>query len=220
MDIRIAIPAAALAIALAVPATQAQCVGDCHSDGEVTIDEVMLMVHIVLDNAPVEECGPGDDNNDGVITIDEIVAAVDKALRGCIPDVTGTWQQDQVAITSSTCAPAITAIVQESITAGDSNCTFQIEQSGAHLSITSICPGETDTFEGTVDANGLLTVTSSEQDSIDSCTFTLAENTSGVLTTSPTVGTQLMDFGFSPSCELANCRIVVQARWTKLATLP
>ena len=76
MDIRIAIPAAALAIALAVPATQAQCVGDCHSDGEVTTGEVMLMVHIVLDNAPVEECGSGDGNNDGVITI--VAGALDQ----------------------------------------------------------------------------------------------------------------------------------------------
>jgi hypothetical protein len=129
----------------------------------------------------------------------------------------GTWRQDWVAIGSSTCTSEVTGIVQQSIAKGKSNCTFQIEQSGAHLSITSTCSDETDTFDGTVDANGLLTVTSSEQDSMDDCNFTLTENTSGVVTTSPTVGTQIMDFGFSPSCGFADCRIVVQARWTKLS---
>jgi len=217
MDVRTALPAAALAIALAVAAAVAQCPGDCRNDGEVTIDDLLTLVNIAFDNSLLSDCQSGDANGDNTITVDEIIAAVSRTLHGCIPDVAGTWQQDQATIASSTCASQITAIVQEGITAGESNCTFQIEQSGAHLSITSRCAGETDTFDGTVDANGLLTVTSSEQDSMDGCSFTLSENTSGVVTKSPTVGTQVMDFGFSRSCGFANCRIVVQARWTKLS---
>jgi hypothetical protein len=219
MDLRLAVLIAALGLALTTSATAAaQCVGDCRDDGEVTIDEVMLMVHIALDNTAVEECQPGDTNTDGVITVNEIIAAVSKALRGCFPDVAGTWRQDQVRITSSTCAPAITAVVQDSIAAGESNCTFQIEQRGAHLDITSSCPDEIDIFEGSVDANGLLTVTSSEQETEDGCTITRTENTSGMVVTSPTVGTQTMDLRFAPGCGFANCTIVVQARWTRLAT--
>ncbi len=216
MNLRIALATAALGIVLAATATAAQCPGDCRNDGEVTIDELLMLVNIAFDNGLLSNCQSGDANGDDSVTVDEIIAAVNRALRGCIPDVTGTWQQDQAAITSSTCASAITSIVQEGIAAGDTDCTFQIEQTGTHLSITSMCPGETNTFDGTVDANGLLTVTSSEQDSMDGCSFALTENTSGMVTTSPTVGTQVMDFTFSPRCGFANCRIVVQAHWTKL----
>lgn len=219
MDSRIVVLAATLGLILVTPVTApAQCAGDCHGDGEVTIDELLIMVNVALDSAPLAACEPGDTSGDGVITVNEIIAAVNKALGGCVPDVTGTWLQDQAAITASTCAPDIRAIIQEGIDGGQVNCTLQLEQSGEQVTITSTCAGETDVFGGTVNASGLLTVNSSEQDMVDDCSFAIAQNTSGMVTTSPTVGTHVMAFHFLPACGLADCSITVQVRWSKLVS--
>ncbi len=59
------------------------CVGDCNGDGEVTVDELLTMVNIALENPLVSECPAGDGNADGEITIDEILTAVNNALSGC-----------------------------------------------------------------------------------------------------------------------------------------
>ena len=220
MPLRLVVLSVLLAVILPSPMSAAQCVGDCRGDGEVTIDELLILVNIALDNTPVTECEPGDTNGNGTITVNEIIAAVNKALSGCPPDVSGSWQQDQAAITSSSCAGAVTAIVQENIAAGDFNCTYQLVQSGEHVTITATCGGETDVTEGTVDATGRLTVTTSEQEAMDNCGITLTQTTTGIVTSSPTVGTHTMEFGFSPACGFANCTIAVQARWTKLASSP
>ena len=59
------------------------CIGDCHSDGKVTIDELVVMVKIALGEALPTACEPGDHNGDSRITVDELVAAVNNALNGC-----------------------------------------------------------------------------------------------------------------------------------------
>lgn len=65
------------------PTPGAVCTGDCGGDGEVTIDELILMVNVALGLAPAQNCPPGDVNGDGEITIDEIIQAVNRALSGC-----------------------------------------------------------------------------------------------------------------------------------------
>ncbi len=62
---------------------QAACVGDCDGGGEVTVDEIIRMVNISLEVAPLSECRAGDANGDGSITVDEIIQAVNNALNGC-----------------------------------------------------------------------------------------------------------------------------------------
>jgi hypothetical protein len=64
-------------------APPALCVGDCAGNGEVTVDELLLMVNIALGNALPSQCVAGDKNHDGEITIDEILTAVNNALTGC-----------------------------------------------------------------------------------------------------------------------------------------
>jgi hypothetical protein len=59
------------------------CAGDCGNDGEVTINELLLMVNVALDQAQVSECSAGDRDQNDAITIDEILVAVDHALAGC-----------------------------------------------------------------------------------------------------------------------------------------
>ena len=61
------------------------CVGDCDAGGEVTVDEIIIMVNVALGNVSPTACLVGDANQDGEITIDEIVTAVNNALNEC-PD--------------------------------------------------------------------------------------------------------------------------------------
>ena len=59
------------------------CIGDCHDDGHVTVDEILTIVNIALGNAEMSECEVGDTDKDGEITVDEILVAVNNALQGC-----------------------------------------------------------------------------------------------------------------------------------------
>lgn len=61
----------------------AVCAGDCHDDGEVTVDELILGVNIVLGGAMVDQCRSLDSSGDGDVTIDELIGAVNNALGGC-----------------------------------------------------------------------------------------------------------------------------------------
>jgi hypothetical protein len=61
------------------------CNGDCDGNHLVTVDEILKMVKIALDNGPPGACEAGDANHDGKITVDDIVAAVSAALNTCGP---------------------------------------------------------------------------------------------------------------------------------------
>jgi hypothetical protein len=59
------------------------CVGDCSSDEQVTVDELVTMVNIALGTAGIAQCPAGDSSGEGLITVDEILTAVNNALNGC-----------------------------------------------------------------------------------------------------------------------------------------
>lgn len=101
MDTNFLAPAARAAIVAAVcgllawPApAAATCVGDCNSDGEVTVDEIITGVNIALGTASVANCLAFDNNADGQITVDEILTGVTNALTGCPTPVCGDGEVD------------------------------------------------------------------------------------------------------------------------------
>ncbi len=63
--------------------TTPACTGDCGNDGEVTVNEIIMMVNVALGSQEVSSCGAGDADGNGEITVDEIIAAVNRALNGC-----------------------------------------------------------------------------------------------------------------------------------------
>ena len=63
--------------------TPGGCVGDCDSNGEVTIDEVIKGVNIALGNATVDTCRQFDVDGSGAVTINELIIAVTNVLSGC-----------------------------------------------------------------------------------------------------------------------------------------
>ena len=78
--------ATATATATATPTpTPIPCAGDCDASGDVTIDEIILMVNIALEAEPVGRCVAGDVDGNGSITVDEILAAIHTILilGGC-----------------------------------------------------------------------------------------------------------------------------------------
>jgi hypothetical protein len=75
--------AAALWCSLLTPSAAQTCCGDCDTNGQVMVDEVITAVNIALGNSGLNTCDPADDNGDGQVTIDEVLAAVSNALNGC-----------------------------------------------------------------------------------------------------------------------------------------
>lgn len=63
--------------------TAEPCLGDCDGNGEVTIDEIVSLMNIVLETVPASSCPEGDANLDGFVTVDEVVSAVNRALGQC-----------------------------------------------------------------------------------------------------------------------------------------
>jgi hypothetical protein len=59
------------------------CAGDCDGSGEVSINELLLGVNIVVNGTPLDECTAMDTNGDGVITVNELIQAVNVALGTC-----------------------------------------------------------------------------------------------------------------------------------------
>jgi alpha-D-xyloside xylohydrolase len=72
-----------LAATVAPPAAVAACTGDCDGDGAVTVDDLLTMVNVALENTPVGQCAAGDADGDHAIAIDEILIAVNYALTSC-----------------------------------------------------------------------------------------------------------------------------------------
>jgi hypothetical protein len=75
----------ALLVCLSLPPVHA-CTGDCSGDRQITIEELVRGVGVVLGTLAIGVCRAADRDGDGRVTIDEVVAAVRAALEGCPPD--------------------------------------------------------------------------------------------------------------------------------------
>lgn len=65
------------------PVPSPVCAGDCNGNGNVTIDEIVTLVHIALGDMAIDVCPAGDNDQDGAITVNDILAAVQSTLAGC-----------------------------------------------------------------------------------------------------------------------------------------
>lgn len=72
------------------PGSCGSCVGDCNGNCVVTVDELIIMVNIALDDNGTARCVAGDVSGDGHITINEIIVAVVNALTECPSSATPT----------------------------------------------------------------------------------------------------------------------------------
>lgn len=65
------------------PDPPASCAGDCDDGGDVTVNEIVTLVNIALERAPMSMCPIGNTDGNQQITINEILTAVNRALAGC-----------------------------------------------------------------------------------------------------------------------------------------
>src|SRR5262245_12666286 len=72
-----------LLILIRHPRGFAACVGDCNTYGQVTVDEILVGVNVVLGAAPINWCATLDANGDGTVTVDELLSAVNDVLNDC-----------------------------------------------------------------------------------------------------------------------------------------
>ncbi|MGD9724332.1 MAG: hypothetical protein AB7U76_24095 [Pirellulales bacterium] len=85
------IPRRSLMLAFAVAASTllvgtaatAQCCGDCDTNGEVAVSELLRGVNIALGTEPTSACAYFDLSADDQVSIDELLTAVRAALDGC-----------------------------------------------------------------------------------------------------------------------------------------
>ncbi len=61
------------------------CAGDCDASGDVSINELLVGVNILINGAALDLCPAMDTNGDGSITVNELVQAVNVALGTCPP---------------------------------------------------------------------------------------------------------------------------------------
>ena len=89
---------------------QAQtCVGDCNSDGEVTLGEVQLAFNIFLGTALAETCAGFDTGVDGEVSLGEVQVSFTQFLGSCQGDVTATPTLPGTATPTPTHTPTFTA---------------------------------------------------------------------------------------------------------------
>lgn len=71
-------------VAATAAPTPGPCTGDCDRNGEVTVDELLMMVNVALGTDSIfSSCLAGDADGDQAIQITEIIAAINRALEGC-----------------------------------------------------------------------------------------------------------------------------------------
>ena len=63
-----------------------RCGGDCDGDAQVTVNELVVAVGIVLEVRPIERCQAADHDSSGTVEVNELVRAVRHVLEGCPTD--------------------------------------------------------------------------------------------------------------------------------------
>jgi hypothetical protein len=81
--IHVASPRDIAASSFEVTPPAAGCAGDCNSDAQVSIDDLLQAVTVAFGGAPLGSCASVDVNGDGTVSINELLGAVQLALDGC-----------------------------------------------------------------------------------------------------------------------------------------
>jgi hypothetical protein len=66
-----------------IKTVDAPCTGDCNTDNQCAVNELVTGVNIALGQADMKTCTNFDTNFDSKVGVDELVAGVNVAIRGC-----------------------------------------------------------------------------------------------------------------------------------------
>jgi len=195
-----------------------RCVGDCNENYQISQTDLLSMLPRALEAAGLPGCATGDGNNDGRITVDEILAAMQNAQAGCRPDVSGVWRQELAVLESSTCVPALTAVLQETIDTGGTDCDYEIVQQGPIVTATETCPNEAQPFTGTIDDAGQVALSATESEPVTpACTLSVTDGITVEGRISQTPATHTLTIRLTGACDpFTDCTAVIDVRWTRL----
>jgi hypothetical protein len=115
--------------------TPGGCTGDCDGSGDVTVNELIIMVNIALGSSPLSTCPIGDADGSGDITVNEIIIAVTNALNGCGPTTptpapTGEFlcsagpRDGQACNSDNDCTPTGVCVIAQGICDGGADDTL------------------------------------------------------------------------------------------------
>jgi hypothetical protein len=100
---------ALLTVTTCVEATPRLCVGDCHNDSAVTVDELLALVNIALGSASLTACPAAaawvDRSAYPEISVSRMVKAVNNALYGCAFCAPGTCRMSGDGICETPTGP-------------------------------------------------------------------------------------------------------------------
>jgi hypothetical protein len=136
----------------------AVCTGDCDMSGDVTVNELIVMVNIALNALPLSTCPIADKDGSGDVTVNEIIIAVNNALYGCgviptptpTPGLTGEFlcsagpHDGQACNLDSNCAPGGVCVIAQAVCNGGADDTLYCG------CINGTCEPSTDPFCATV----------------------------------------------------------------------
>jgi hypothetical protein len=83
------------------------CIGDCNSDGEVTVDELIMGVDLALGALPLATCPQFDLGGDGAVNIEDVVVAVNNARAGCGSHGNHAPQASDVSLSADSVTPYV-----------------------------------------------------------------------------------------------------------------
>jgi hypothetical protein len=127
-------------------------------------------------------------------------------------DASGAWLLDRVRMRDSSCSSALTDIVRNAIRRGDFDCTFRLEQAGALVHVSEICPGGTIEFQARVDPSGELRHSESTWFDDGGCRWRFIDTLTIDLGRDPTALIALYLFEFDAACGVPDCAIELTGR--------
>lgn len=203
-------------------ATQCEAADD-DDDGTVSIDELVAAVAASFTDCgtlPLPTATPtftGTATPTATPTPTFTVTPTQSATPTSTPAVRvdGVWLEDDTRIIESSCDGRVEDVRAQLFPLNP--CLLPFAQQGDQVTFDRPCrPARA--FEGSIDANGVVTGTEMIRASQQGCVITLEVHFSLAMATSPAVGNYTLLWGFAPSCRpLVDC---TQTLTTRLAREP
>jgi hypothetical protein len=124
------------------------CLGDCDNSGDVTVNELIIMVNIALGNTPCcASCAAADPSNTGTVIVTQIITAVNNALGSCQgTPPTGEFlcsagpHDGQACNANSDCASGGVCVIAQGICDGGGDAGFYCDcPAGTCMASTPAC---------------------------------------------------------------------------------
>ncbi|MDX2171252.1 MAG: hypothetical protein SF182_29555 [Deltaproteobacteria bacterium] len=235
------LPVALLALSLAAPPRLAAqtCVGDCSGAGEVSINDLILAVNIVLEQVSPDACPA---LGAPPIGIAQLVASVSNALCACQPCptappsptpsatpppsatptasatptyVVSKWREDQFRVTSTDCPANIAKRVRESLKNAVENYTVQARGRSSRIE-----DQYGNQLPATIDADGLLYATYTTAQQQGNCNQIYTQEWTVDLRQNPSVANYTGVFRTAPCAKPVNCTQTITSRWVLKSGTP